>query len=509
MEGILESTPEMDEGNPVLNQQESEAQKAKEIVMDFVHLLEKAKNLFNGLKEIPQYGAKLWQPYFARTFEVYTRLWKYQQEHRKTLETYYKLKRWQIGEIASKIGQIHYHYYLRTSEPNYLYEAFSFYAAIRTRAYYAKAKKHDTPEVMLKKLRYYTRFIVVCLLLRRMTLVVELVKELNKQIKDYKNTYESKDREWLLVANEVSLFVDNEQLLRVKDQFNRAMYLNSRISLETVIPLDKTVPRYLDLYEVVIVGHNGAQIKFSELTLDMFRMLQAVEYEPQEDLLQERQTDASMILSSPRPVQPNLKHAQTDDQPIKRHNPHKYLLYKPTYAQLQTYISVAFKELPPQSALLLYFSCEPSYPSNKKDLEEACYDMGGLGLNCGGKDEDSAPVRKRIGGHDMHCFFPGDIIPYTRKPLFLILDSPTASSFKFIPKLFGQPLVALMAAQEVPAAMADQQHQGSLLTLFLFNPTMAFFYVCNLDEVPEELWVKCQTIVFKYMDDCAKLIIRS
>ena len=40
-----------------------------------------------------------------------------------------------------------------------------------------------------------------------------------------------------------------------------------------------------------------------------------------------------------------------------------------------------------------------------------------------------------------------------------------------------------MASQEVPAAMADQQHQGSLLTLFLFNPTMAFFYVCNLDEV--------------------------
>ena len=30
------------------------------------------------------------------------------------------------------------------------------------------------------------------------------MQELNKQIKDYKNIYESKDREWLLVANEVS-----------------------------------------------------------------------------------------------------------------------------------------------------------------------------------------------------------------------------------------------------------------------------------------------------------------
>lgn len=48
------------------------------------------------------------------------------------------LQRWQIGEIASKIGQLYYHYYLRTSDTNYLSEAFSFYAAIRARGYYSK-----------------------------------------------------------------------------------------------------------------------------------------------------------------------------------------------------------------------------------------------------------------------------------------------------------------------------------------------------------------------------------
>lgn len=47
-------------------------------------------------------------------------------------------QRWQIGEIASKIGQLYYHYYLRTSDTNYLSEAFSFYAAIRARGYYSK-----------------------------------------------------------------------------------------------------------------------------------------------------------------------------------------------------------------------------------------------------------------------------------------------------------------------------------------------------------------------------------
>jgi len=40
---------------------------------------------------------------------------------------------------------------------------------------------------------------------------------------------------------------------------------------------------------------------------------------------------------------------------------------------MQTYISIAFKELPPQTCLLLYFSCEPSYPANKKESsDEVC-----------------------------------------------------------------------------------------------------------------------------------------
>ena len=54
--------------------------------------------------------------------------------------------------------------------------------------------------------------------------------------------------------------MDNEQLLRVKDQFNRAMYLNSRLSAATVIPLDRNVPLYLDLHEVIIIGNNGDQV---------------------------------------------------------------------------------------------------------------------------------------------------------------------------------------------------------------------------------------------------------
>lgn len=42
---------------------------------------------------------------------------------------------------------------------------------------------------MVKKLRYYARFIVVCLLLKKMKLVRELIIELDKQIQEYTTTW--------------------------------------------------------------------------------------------------------------------------------------------------------------------------------------------------------------------------------------------------------------------------------------------------------------------------------
>jgi hypothetical protein len=33
-------------------------------------------------RDLPQYGHKQWQAYFGRTFDIYTKLWKFQQQHR-------------------------------------------------------------------------------------------------------------------------------------------------------------------------------------------------------------------------------------------------------------------------------------------------------------------------------------------------------------------------------------------------------------------------------------------
>ncbi|XP_050403884.1 protein SCAI isoform X1 [Patella vulgata] len=477
----------------------------RKVVNEFCHLLEKSKQLFNGLRDLPQYGHKQWQSYFGRTFDVYTKLWKFQQQHRQILDNKYGLKRWQIGEVASKIGQLYYHYYLRTSETNYLSESFSFYSAIRMRAYYSKATKEDSlsqvqiPDLMVKKLRYYARFIVVCLLLKKMKLVRDLVRELAKQIDDYTSTYEPEDQmEWNLVLGEIKAFIEADNIINVVDVDSSTIVLSHRLTPLNTPPADKGAPVYLSLQEILIVGNCHEQVKFSELTLDMFRMLQTLEREPQEDLTNQ------IYDVSPAPGRQLFENGDRS----RRDNPHKYLLYKPTYGQLNTFLASAFKELPPNGAMLLYISADGCL-GNAKHTDDAAYDLGGVVTNS--RREGETPSKGKRPGvlKEMHCLHPGDLYPYTRKPLFLIVDSDNSSAFQGFPTLFGQPLVCLLSPEQVPTTMQDQHQKGNLFTLFLHCPLMAFCYVCNIIDIPITLWDKCQMQIDKFMAEASKLFVRA
>ncbi|KAF9374496.1 hypothetical protein CPC16_001261 [Podila verticillata] len=89
---------------------EAIARQNQTVVEEFQYLLEKSQQLFAGLRDLPPTGAKQWQSYFQKTFEVFAKLWRFQQLNRFVLENSYGLKRWEVGEIASKIGQLYYHY---------------------------------------------------------------------------------------------------------------------------------------------------------------------------------------------------------------------------------------------------------------------------------------------------------------------------------------------------------------------------------------------------------------
>ncbi|XP_068732989.1 protein SCAI-like [Montipora capricornis] len=485
----------------VNNDYSSSKVEEKKIVVEFCQLQEKSRQLFNALRDLPQFGHKHWQTHFGKTFDVYTRLWKFQQKHRSILDSKYNLKRWQIGEIASKIGQLYYHYYLRTSEANYLHESFAFYSAIRSRAYYSQASKEEKSDLMVKKLRYYARFIVVCLLLNKVDLVKELIQELHHYLEEYVSVYEADDdEEWRLVISEVTAFMEADSLVTVMAPDVVPVILSHRIGENEIPPQRPTNATSLSLQEIIIVGTCEKQVKFSELTLDMFRMLQALEREPEEA--------PSRTLVTSTEVSESLDYRESNGEIVhsstKRPNPHKYLLYKPTLTQLYVFLACGVKELPNNGVMLLYISGD-GCPGSAKAVDEGPYEMGGIAMSHKKIGNEENARRARANLKDVHCFYPEDLVPFSRKPLMLIVDSSNSNAFMYFPALFGQPLICLMSPVMAPTTMQEQNRKGSLLTLFLVSPLVAFCYVCNIADLRSDLWDSCQRQVRRIMNDCLRI----
>lgn len=184
---------------------------SSEIIEEFKYYSEKSQVLFAGLRELPHTGRQ-WSTYFRKAFQVYTKLWAHQQQHRAVLEREYGLKRWEIGELASKIAQLYYHYYLRTSETTYLLESFVFYEAIHARQYFKDVLAVKQSALVVKKLRYLARFVVVCLLLNRPTMIKTLMDEFNLVVLDYQAEFKPQDAaDWNVVLSEIETFLEVSQ----------------------------------------------------------------------------------------------------------------------------------------------------------------------------------------------------------------------------------------------------------------------------------------------------------
>lgn len=61
------------------------------------------------------------------------------------------------------------------------------------------------------------------------------------------------------------------------------MMLFYRLSALTTPPVELTSQMNLSLQEILIIGSCNDQVKFSELTIDMFRILQTLEREASDD----------------------------------------------------------------------------------------------------------------------------------------------------------------------------------------------------------------------------------
>lgn len=125
--------------------------------------------------------------HFHKVFKVYTQLWKFQQENRQKLMEA-GLKRWEIGDIASRIGQLYFGQYMRTSQAKYLSEAYIFYEAVLTREYFKDGLSHDL-NLASKQLRFLARFLTVCLVFNRREMIHQLVNHLKMLVAECKRTF--------------------------------------------------------------------------------------------------------------------------------------------------------------------------------------------------------------------------------------------------------------------------------------------------------------------------------
>lgn len=515
-------------------------------------LVAKADKKFSKIRDLPYYQRNRYDTYFSKVFKIYTQLWKFQQENRQKLVEA-GLKRWEIGDIASRIGQLYFGQYMRTSEASYLSESYIFYEAILTREYYKDGMFQDV-NIARKQLRFLARFLTVCLVLSRREMVYQLVNHLKMLLDDCKRTFQETDfREWKLVIQEIVKF------LKADTGFMNIRPLRYSVVLDLhpdSLPNALEAKRKLKLKDALLCSYHPNEVKFSELTIDSFRMLQCLEWEPSGSFYQ-----ASAALSSgtsvsqseaPAPSRGNCTQDITD--PTLPPNPRKAILYRPSVTHFIAVLSTICEELPPDGIILIHLSASsdkgstvhtissPSHggapigiPENAAQGSQSHSDYSGTAstsllrsgsdqLNPNSDHSEGACLNYHTGCLNIgvsgnggsNCIYPIDLVPFTRTPLFLIIDSDISREFRVITGAEKGEAVAMllspMASLPIPATMDSyRQSSGNLFTNFLTTPLQAFILLLGFSSTDIEMdtFYKAEELLSSSLNQWGSLLATS
>eukprot|EP00268_Persea_americana_P056583 TRINITY_DN6693_c0_g1_i2.p1 TRINITY_DN6693_c0_g1~~TRINITY_DN6693_c0_g1_i2.p1 ORF type:complete len:570 (+),score=81.38 TRINITY_DN6693_c0_g1_i2:137-1846(+) len=431
----------------------------------FRSLVDSADRKFARVRDLPSYGGGGHQHhYLHKVFKAYTKLWKFQQENRQELVES-GLKRWEIGEIASRIGQLYYGQYLRTSEARFLLESYVFYEAILNRGYFqCPAGAPKDLVLRYKELRFYARFLVVSMVLNRTEMVRILV-----------------------------------------DRF-KALVDDSKVAFPA---------RNLKLQDALLTSYRRNEVKFTELTLDTFRMLQCLEWEPSGTFYQMRTKESNSngaFTDQSGLIDINLAADMTD--PTLPPNPRKAILYHPSVTHLISVLALICEELPHDRIMLMYISASGKAGQNiacQKEISRALKNSSNLNTLSHTFRHHNSSLHKPLahdkgdsadccgsclylgsrGNEGSNNLYPGDIIPFTRKPLFLIIDSDCSHAFKVIHGEERGEKAALLLSHESPVfhspSSADPMQNGSQFTFFLTAPLQAFCQLAGLSTLDMDI----------------------
>ncbi|KAL4561449.1 hypothetical protein LXL04_033615 [Taraxacum kok-saghyz] len=452
-------------------------------------LVAKADKKFSKIRDLPYYEHHRYNTHFQKVFKVYTKLWKFQQENRQQLMES-GLKRWEIGDIASRIGQLHFGQYMRTSQASYLLEAYNFYEAVLSREYFKDGLFQDL-NLANKQLRFLARFLTVCLVLNRREMVYQLVNHLKMLVSETKRAFQETDfKEWKRVIRDITKF------LKVDTTFMNMRPLRYSIVLDQDpdnLPRVTCTTRKLRLKDAILCSYRPNEVKFSELTIDNIRMLQCLEWEPSGSFYK----SSGVPLTGSNTGQSGPLQEISD--PTLPPNPRKAVLYRPSTTHLIAVVATMCEKLPVDGVLLIYLSAsgaqinmsESDAVSTLPSKTDKSFGDNSGGLNLGFHGS---------GGFDL--IYPCDLLPFTRRPLFLAIKRAEK----------GEPIAMLLSPTSTYHTHSNtidpRVPNGSQFTSFLTAPLQSLIILLGISgsDIQTEKLDKAQDILSLCLDKWGEML---
>lgn len=249
----------------------------------FQQLLDRANKRFAKLRALERtdFSWATAQVAFHKTFDCFSKLWQFQLLNRPALLDA-GLQRSELGSIASKIGQLYYNFYLRSGDTGALSESYTFYDAVHTRQYFASTADAPDPAAATRQLRFYARFVVVCLLMQRKEEALQLLQELQAAVSSYELQFSAPDaQDWQLVVNEVTALMAAADAAMPPPRSPGSPHAPFRPPLRCRLdgPAASCGSHRPRMREALLVSYRPRQVKVAELPLELYRMAQALEWQ--------------------------------------------------------------------------------------------------------------------------------------------------------------------------------------------------------------------------------------
>ena len=255
--------------------------------------------------------------------------------------------------------------------------------------------------------------------------------------------------------------------------------------------------RYL-VKEAVIASSDRTHGKFSQLTLNMIRMMQLLEHTHTPKPLahggagkkanKRHRTTAGVGAGA----QQSQAHGAEGSPPPPPPNPHKHLLYRPAARKVLMHIQWAAAQLAAGegegagegAALLVYLCAKDAYArpgAGRPGAGESRLYDGGLVFNDAPTHSGDTSKKHKVGSKADECIHPGDLVPFTRAPVFLIIDGPGAAHFTCMEAQtrYGDVFVALLSPPGYPDGTTEPK-MGTLFAFFLHAPLEALAYLAGV-----------------------------